>query len=77
MKLLATVQVPTRSRRRNWRPGTPRLTLRGRAAAVELVVDAGRATWTRTLTVSSAADLLEALAIDIDRLGESIWGLSR
>jgi hypothetical protein len=74
MKLLATVQVPTGPRRRNWRPATPRLTLRGRPAAVELVVDAGRATWTRTIRVSSAADLLAALAADIDRLAESVWG---
>jgi hypothetical protein len=74
MKLLSTVQVPTRGRRRNWRPETARLTLRGRPTAVELVIDTARTTWTRALRVRSAEELHAALAADVDRLAESLWG---
>ena len=74
MKLLATIDVPREARRRNWEPQTPRLTLRARSSGVEVVIDTAGATWTRTVTVASAAELLDVLAADVDRLAESIWG---
>jgi hypothetical protein len=65
MKLLATVSVPTTRRRRKRRP---QLTLRHRAAGVDLVVDLGAETWLRTVT--SRAELLA----DVTRLAEAVWG---
>jgi hypothetical protein len=52
----------------------PRLTLRGRPTAVELVIDTARASWTRVVTVASADELHAALAADVDRLAEAVWG---
>jgi hypothetical protein len=74
MKLLSTVEIPRRPSRRNWRPETPRLTVRGGPTSVELVIDTSRGTWTRVLTVSSVGELQLALAADLERLGESLWG---
>jgi hypothetical protein len=70
----STVQIPRRPRRRNWRPTTPRLTLRGWPTDLVLVIDTATATWTHTLTVASVGELQLALAADLDRLAEVMWG---
>jgi hypothetical protein len=70
----STVHIPTRPRRRNWRPSTPRLTLRGWPTDLVLVVDTAASTWAHTLTVASVDELHLALAADLDRLAEVMWG---
>lgn len=74
MKLLSTAQIPSHRARRNWRPETARLTLRGWPTSVEVVIDTKRTTWTRTVTVASIDELHAALAADVDRLADSLWG---